>query len=161
MKKQKMRNKWTKENLNYLKNAYIQGSPLKQIAANLDRSVSAVNKVLARYNFRTHQRINFLPTLPLPTPHQIQQKKDIGAKIRKINSDAIKFFHPDHRQWVLFDSVVLWLREQKIFVIKSRNDNYYEINGYPKSKEQILFIANLCREQQQLPAFFVKGVTYL
>jgi transposase len=47
MNDQNLRNKWTEENISYLKYAYLKGSPLKQIAASLNRSVSAINKVLA------------------------------------------------------------------------------------------------------------------
>jgi hypothetical protein len=161
MNKQKIRNRWTEENINYLKLAYLQGLPLKLIASKLNRSVSAINKVLARRNLRTHSKMAHLPSLPRPTSDQIQKKRDLGAKIRKKNARIVKFLRSDYRQWVLFERVLYWLKTQKITVIKSEMETYYEVDGYPKSKLQILFIANLRREEQKLPVFYVKGVTRL
>ena len=51
------------------------------------------------------------------------------------------------------------MRLEGIPVLKSKSDVYYEVEGYPKTKAQILYIANLRREQLHLPVFFVKGVT--
>ena len=154
MGKNKIRKKWTEENINYLKTAYLQGSPLKKIAAKLNRSVSAVNKILARHNLRTHSRMERLPSLADP-----MQKAKSAAKNRKKNIQKTKRFCAESQQWVLFERVLSWLKAQKVPVIKSNLDVYYEINGFPKSKHQILFMANVLREQRQLPIFFVKGVT--
>lgn len=154
MDKNKIRKKWTEENIKDLKTAYLQGSSLKKIAAKLNRSVSAVNKILARHNLRTHNRMECLPSLAEPV-----QKQKSAAKNRKKNPQEIKRFCVESRQWVLFERVLSWLRAQKVSVIKSDLDVYYEINGFPKSKHQILLMANVLREQHQLPIFFVKGVT--
>ncbi len=154
MGKNKIRKKWTQENINYLKAAYLQGSPLKKIAAQLNRSVSSVNKTLARHNLRTHTRMERIPSLAAPA-----QKQKPAAKNKKKNTYEAKRFCGKSQQWVIFDRVVSWLRSQKVSVIKSNLDVYYEINGFPKSKHQILFMANVLREQHQLPIFFVKGVT--
>lgn len=154
------RNKWTKENINYLTIAYLQGAPLKQIAFQLDRSVSAINKVLARYKLRTHNKIDHLPSLPRPTAHQLQKKRNLGAQIRKRNREKKSNIRPDYREWVHFERVINWLGTQGISILESQFDVYYEIEGYPKNKAQILYIANLRREQLQLPIFFVKGVTH-
>ncbi len=155
----RMRNKWTEENINYLKEAYLQGFPLKQIAAKLDRTVSAINKVLARYKLRTHSKMGRLPSLSRPTARQLQQKRNLGTQIRKKNRQKKILFRPDYRQWVLFESVVSWMRTEGISIIKSGSDVYYEVDGYPKNKAQILHMANLRREQLQLPIFFVRGIT--
>ncbi len=154
MSKNKIRKKWTEENINYLKTAYLQGSPLKKIAAQLNRSVSAVNKTLARHNLRTNSKMERLPSLADPA-----QKQKPAAKNRKKNTQEAKRFRTGPQQWVLFERVLSWLRAQQVPVIKSNLDVYYEINGFPKSKHQILFMANVLREQHQLPIFFVKGVT--
>lgn len=159
MDKNTFRNKWTDENITYLKTAYLEGLPLKTIAEKLNRSVSAVNKVLDRHNLRTHSRMERFPTLPRPTVQQIERKRKLGAQTRKNNVQRIKFLCEDSEQWVLFEQVLRWLRTQKISVIKSNADVYYELNGIPKNKQQILFAANLLREERQLPIFFVKGVT--
>ena len=159
MDKYKVRNKWTEENIHYLKTAYLRGLPLKQIAVQLNRSVSAINKVLDRYHLRTHSTLQHLPSLRCPTAHHLQPRRKVGVQTRKKNSQATKFPCEDTRQWVLFECVLYWLKSQKISVIKSGSDVYYEINGFPKNKQQILLIANLLRERHQLPIFFVEGVT--
>lgn len=155
------RNKWTEEKINYLTIAYLQGAPLKQIAFQLDRSVSAINKVLARYKLRTHSKMDHLPSLPCPTANQLEKKKNLGAQIRKRNRRKRSNILQDYREWVHFERVVNWLRAQGISIFKSSFDVYYEIDGYPKNKAQILYLANLRREQLKLPIFLVKGVTYL
>ena len=153
-------NKWTEEHLSYLKMAYLQGFPLKQIALKLNRSVSAINKVLARHNLRTQSKMERLPTLPRPTIHQLQQKRKLGAHIRKRNTRKLKAFITDHRQEVFLEYVIYWLKTHSISVIKSTMDIYYEVDGCPKNEQQILYMANVLREQLQLPLFWVKGVTY-
>lgn len=159
MNSQRMRNKWTEENISYLKEAYLQGFPLKQIAAKLDRSVSAINKVLARYKLRTHSKMTPHPSLSRPTARQLKQKRDLGTQIRKKNKKKNPLFCPDYRQWVLFECVVRWMETEGMSIVKSEFDVYYEVDGYPKNKAQILYIANKRREQLQLPIFFVRGVT--
>lgn len=145
--------KWTEENLEYLKTAYLQGSPLKQIASKLNRSVSAINKVLARHHLRTQARIEKTSYLRHSIP-SLSFKKSKSNHYQRVNS-----LYPDHRLWVPFAQVLLWLKSQNIFVTKSKSDIYYEVNGYPKNQQQILYIANYQRDEQQLPPFFVRGVT--
>jgi hypothetical protein len=159
MDKYKIRNKWTAENIHYLKTAYLRGLPLKQIAVQLNRSVSGINKVLDRYHLRTRSTLQRLPSLPSPTARPLQPKRKLGAQTRKKNIQKIKFPCEDARRWVLFECVLYWLRSQRIPVMKSDSDVYYEVNGFPKNEQQILLIANLLREQHQLPIFFVEGVT--
>lgn len=159
MNAQRIRNKWTEENISYLKTAYLQGLSLKQIAATLNRSVSAVNKTLARYKLRTHSKMDRFPSLSRPTAQQLQQKRNLGTQIRKQNKKKGINAQSDYREWALFERVINWMRLEGIPVLKSKSDVYYEVEGYPKTKAQILYIANLRREQLHLPVFFVKGVT--
>jgi len=160
MNTQIIRNKWTDENISYLKKAYLQGLPLKQIAATLDRSVSAINKALARHKLRTHRKSSLFTSLPHPTAHQLQQRRNLGTQIRKRNKKKKTNVWSGYREWTLFERVLNWMRAEGICVFKSKFDAYYEIDGYPKTKAQILYIANLRREGLQLPVFFVKGITY-
>jgi len=83
MKKSVLRKKWSEEQLSYLKEEYLQGSSLKKIATTLNRSVSAINKVLARHNLRTHSKLERLPDLHYPTLQQIQQKRELGTQLRQ------------------------------------------------------------------------------
>jgi transposase len=160
MNTQITRSKWTEESISYLTIAYLQGAPLKQIAFQLDRSVSAINKVLARYKLRTHNKMDHLPFMSRPTPSQLQKKRNLEAQIRKKNRERKSNIRPDYREWVHFERVINWLKAQDISILKSQVNDYYEIEGYPKNKAQILYIANLRREQLHLPIFFVKGVTH-
>lgn len=159
MNKMKKRKKWTEENITYLQTAYLEGSSLKKIAAQLNRSVSAINKALSRHKLRTQNKIEYLNLSPHRLTHySFQGKKYLIIRTRKKNTSKIKSFEIDHREWVSFPHVIGWLQQEGISVIKSATDVYYEVNGYPKSKEQILLIANLRREQKKLPIFFVKDL---
>ncbi|MCE3230306.1 MAG: hypothetical protein K0R76_1062 [Alphaproteobacteria bacterium] len=159
MNMRQTRNKWTEENIYYLKTAYLEGASLKEIAGQLQRSVSAVNKALERHHLRTHNRMERLPALPRPTVQQIQQKKRLEAQKRQESLRKVKFHWAHLRKCVSFEHVLLWLRTQKIFVTKSTSDVYYEMNGIPNTQHQILLKANVLREQHHLPIFQVKGVT--
>ena len=160
MNKNIIRNKWTEEHISYLKMAYLHGSPLKQIASKLNRSVSAINKVLARHNLRTHSKMERLPRLLRPTSHQLQQKRNLGASIRKRKVRNLALLIGENRQEVSFERVLFWLKTQNISVTKSANDIYYEVNGRPMNEQQILYQANLLREQLHLPIFWVRGITH-
>ena len=160
MRNQNLRNKWTEENISYLKFEYLQGSPLKQIAARLNRSVSAINKVLARHNLRTHSRMERPPSLLRPSAMEIKKKKLEGMRLRVEKPTSSAFYNTEFRRWVLFEQVLCWMESQKIKVIKNDYEGYYEIDGFPKRKYQVLILANSLREQKQLPIFFVDGITY-
>jgi predicted DNA-binding protein YlxM (UPF0122 family) len=159
MNMRQTRDKWTEENINYLKTAYLEGASLKEIAEQLKRSVSAVNKALERHHLRTHNRVERLPTLLRPTVQQLQQKRSLGAQKRQDPTGKAEVHWGNFRKSVSFEHVLLWLRTQKIFVTKSISDVYYEVNGIPNTHHQILLKANVLREQHRLPIFQVKGVT--
>jgi hypothetical protein len=128
----------------------------------LNRSVSAINKALARYQLRTHSKTNRFSSLSRPTALQLLQKRYLGAQIRNTNKKKKNTaWSEDHREWVLFEAVINWMKAEGISVVKSKFDAYHEVDGYPKTKAQTLYIANLRREQLQLPIFFAKGVTCL
>lgn len=160
MDTQKIRKKWTEENLNYLRTAYLLGLPLKKIAANSGRSVSAINKILDRYKLRTHSKMVRFSSLLRPTVDQLQKKQNLGVQIRKKNREQKANTLADYREWVPFEHVVRWMKKEGISVIKSKSDAYYEVDGHPKNKAQTLSIANLRRGQLQLPIFLVEGITY-
>lgn len=160
MDTQKIRKKWTEENLNYLRTAYLLGLPLKQIAAKSGRSVTAINKILDRYKLRTHSRMVRFPSLPRPTMDQLQKKQNLGLQIRKKNTEQETNILSGYREWVPFEHVIRWMKEEGIAVSKSKSDAYYEVDGYPKNKAQTLSIANLRRNQLQLSIFLVEGITY-
>jgi hypothetical protein len=101
-----------------------------------------------------------IPTLQPPTADQIRQKRNLGAQVRKRNFRNLRFLFADQRQEVSFERVIYWLKTQSVSIIKSTSDVYYVVDGQPKTKQQILYQANLLREQLHLPIFWVKGVTY-
>lgn len=151
-----IRNKWTEEHISYLKKAYLQGSPLKQIASKLNRSVSAINKVLARHNLRTHSKME-----PSKRPFQAASQNLLPKKsLRSPKTNRLIFLKETNRLEVPFERVLYWLKSQNIAISKSKNDVYYEIDGIPRNEQQILYQANLLREQFQLPMFWVRGITH-
>ena len=101
-----------------------------------------------------------LPRLLHPTSQQIQQKRNIGSNLRKRKIRNLLLLIGDDRQEVSFERVLFWLKTQNMSVTKSLNDVYYEVNGRPMNEQQILYQANLLREQHHLPIFWVKGITH-
>lgn len=155
MNKGIIRNKWTEEHITYLKMEYLQGSSLKKIAMKLNRSVSAINKVLARHNLRTHSKMERIPIITMRSNNHVIRKKMLRARNRNKGIPV-----DQQRQEVPFEGVLYWLMTQNIHVKKSSSDVYYEMYGRPMNKQQILFQANLLREQLHLPIFWVQHVTY-
>ena len=155
-----IRNKWTEEHISYLKKAYLQGAPLKQIASTLNRSVSAINKVLARHNLRTHSKMEHSSS-PFHTASQHHlPKKSLENKSRPPKANRLIFLKESNRLEVPFERVLYWLKSQNIAITKSKSDVYYEVYGIPRNEQQILYQANLLREQFQLPIFWVRGITH-
>jgi hypothetical protein len=153
--------KWTSENLDYLKIAYLKGVPLKKMAAKLHRSVSAINKILTRHNFRTTNRVDYPPFIMRKSKSKGVVKKLLEKQgaIRKTDSQIMGSLPPDDRFWTPFTDVIRWLRQNNIPIIKSSTDTYYEVRGIPKSRKQVLYMANVMREEQFLPVFWVKNIT--
>jgi hypothetical protein len=65
----------------------------------------------------------------------------------------------DYRFWTPFIDVIRWLQQNDTHVVKPSTATYYEVKGVPRSKEQILCMANAMREDQCLPVFWVRGIT--
>jgi hypothetical protein len=133
------------------------------MAAKLDRTVSAINKILSRHNFRTTQRIDYSLNITYKSSSRMRMKKlpkrhDSSPQTLD-SSQIIGSLPPDHRFWTPFIEVMRWLRQNNIPIIKSPMGAYYEVKGIPRSKEQVLCIANTMREEQCLPIFWVKGIT--
>ena len=152
--------KWSPENIEYLRISYLKGHSLKYMSAHLNRSISAINKVLARHNLRTPVNTESLPSLPGRVPAAPKQKP--VKKAEKPAGEVRKFraLLPDCRYWKSFTCVIRWLRSQNITITKAGHEDFYVVRGYPKNKQQVLFFANLMRDEQQLPPFFVEGVTF-
>jgi IS30 family transposase len=156
-----IRNKWSEEHITYLKRAYLQGCPLKRIAERLDRSVSAINKTLARHNLRTHRKREGAPPLIQPALKLVTNQRSIGTFIQKKVATELKQHLMNSRHEVSIEGVIFWLKSQKVLVNKSTNDIYYEVNGCPMSEQQLLYKANLLREELRLPIFLVSGITHM
>ena len=153
MKKSTIPNKWSKEETDYLKTSYLHGVSLKIMAAELKRSLSAVNKALSRYNLRTGRKPEGI-ILP-------GQQKKTPATPPKSRKDCQVFtaLPPEDRRWVTLEEVISWLKTQKIYVIKPATEVFYVVAGYPRKKEWILFHANRLREELGLLPYYVKGIT--
>ena len=156
--------KWTSENLNYLKTAYLKGIPLKKMAAELDRSVSAINKVLSRHNFRTTTRLDYPSFItcrlkPKGAVKNLPENQGVIKKTAMNHSQIKRPLLPDHRSWTPFIDVIRWLRQNNVPIIKSSTGAYYEVRGVPKSRKQVLYMANVMREEKFLPVFWVNDVT--
>jgi hypothetical protein len=137
---------WTQEEYTRLRDQYLKGVPLKNIALDLSRSLTAVNKQLHRSGIR--------PNKPRATRDHTQS----FSATNKIHRSKTP---PLPRSWFYMEEVIRWLTGEG-FEIKPSYWNAQEsylLNGERYWKHQVVMITNNLRREKGLDIFYVKGIT--
>lgn len=145
------RQTWTHEEIELLTAYYLKGDRLKNIAKNLNRSPTSINKTLNRFNIRktkTYINSNTKPLTPLKEPKPIHKKR------------------PNER-WVTFHKVLQWLEMNQIHVTKNikligedpMDQRIYSLQGRKVTTAQVLIFANQLRITRGQKIFLVEEVT--
>lgn len=143
------KNYWTNEEVEKLKKDISNGKKIKNIAFELGRSHTAVNKYISRLGLTTRQNT-----------------KNVNSK--KITRKKKDFSLPEHirnkvygnEQVVDFSKVILYMRLIGYKVSKNNSfqsifytDEEYKLNNKPISKIRLLLLANRLRAENNLPIF--------
>ncbi len=133
---------WTEDEIDRLRLDFLRGLPIKAIARSIERTPTAVNKALTRFQIRT--------------PRNLRKDEAKDSSRRK------QFFEKDNRiretiPWIPFLTVIDWLRNQGL-IIKRIEDNYH-IGRRPYSPTQLLMFANKLRIEQGHEIFLVEDIT--
>ena len=145
------RQTWTQEEIDLLTIFYLKGDRLKNIAKNLNRSPTAINKTLNRFNIRKikiHSNSNITASKPLKEskPHHKKEPTE---------------------HWVTFHKVLQWLEMNQIYVIKNArlsgadpmDQRVYSLEGRRVTPAQVLIFANQLRVTRGKEIFLVEEVT--
>ncbi len=139
-----MAQQWGPHDISKLKELFLKGFSLKEMAKELSRSVTAVNKAISRFGFREK-----MPSSYTPIPVSLwQEKKHID--VPQILKRAAFFSH-SKRRVVEFDYVVEFLRTRH-HLIYVRGDQWY-LDHHPVNSQQIILKANQIRVSEDVPIF--------
>ena len=145
------RQTWTQEEIDLLTIFYLKGDRLKNIAKNLNRSPTSINKTLNRFNIRKakiHSNSNVTPPKPIKESRPSHKKEPVES-------------------WVSFHKVLHWLEMNQIHVIKNArfigedlmNQRVYSLQGKSVTPAQVLIFANQLRADRGKEIFLVEEVT--
>ena len=133
---------WTEDEIDRLRLDFLRGLSIKAIARIMERTPTAVNKALTRFQIRT--------------PRTIRKDETNDSSKRK------HFFEKESRireniPWIPFLTVIDWLRNQGLII--KRIEDEYHIGKRPYSPNQLLMFANKLRIEQGHEIFLVEGIT--
>ena len=145
------RQTWTQEEIDLLTIFYLKGDRLKNIAKNLNRSPTSINKTLNRFNIRkikTHTNSNVTPSKPIKKSKPNHKKEPVEC-------------------WVTFHKVLQWLEMNQIYVTRNAklmgedpdDQRFYSLQGKRVTAAQVLVFANKLRATRGKKIFLVEEVT--
>lgn len=133
-----MSSNWSKDELSRLENLYFAGWTLAQMAREMGRSPTAINKTLSRSGIRPKKQVF---TREEPAPYHFQ------------------------REWVRFKTVISYLEAMGTHIDninkneKDKYDNKFIVNGEEATAAKMLYMANKERVDKNLSTYFVRGIT--
>lgn len=144
---------WASKDIEALKAGFLVGMSMKELARDLQRTPTALNKALSRFNIRERKRFN----KPARTPSELQalQKKKTVVKYKKSPDREVKF--------TILDEVVNYLGnygykiEQKAIKRDSKFIAQYFFEKKPISETRLVLIANSIRLDCKKPIFVIQA----
>jgi hypothetical protein len=137
---------WTPQDRKRLRELYVAGASFQTMCRLLNRTKTALNKVLARTGIR---------------PKRVQP-----PLYRKNDEQGTN----PQRLWVSLETVVAYLEKQGFRITPSPNPHQggkltpshaFTINRDTCSSLKLLFVANRHRYEKSLPPYVVAGVTWI
>jgi hypothetical protein len=144
-----MAHQWRPLDILKLKELFLKGHSLKEMAKELSRSVTAVNKAISRFGLREK-----MPLLPRPIPTALWPKEHHHSLPQRLKRK--QFIPYENRKSVELDQVIDFLRK-KNHVIYIRENQWY-LDHICVNIQQMILKANQIRVSEHLPVFFI---TYL
>lgn len=149
---------WSDTDINKMRSYFISGAQIKDIALMMNRTPTAVNKALTRFNIRAKQREKHLPI-------NLSVKKEEDFFIKKPLFE-IKSLQDEFDNWVSFWKLCEYLGEQKVCFFEitkgglALEDRKFKVGEKILSAKQLMMMANKIRFENNLRPFFVRGLSW-
>jgi hypothetical protein len=148
-----MRSKtWKNNEIEILKNKFLEGKSIKEISKEMGRTPTALNKAVSRFGIR--QSRSYKP--------KSTSRNSIDNLFT--NSDKIIFKSKvrEENKWVDINKVVNYLHKKGIFVNKNDIDtkDLYFLDSKPLLASQLVLKANRLRVEENKKIFLVDGITW-
>lgn len=149
-------NCWTEEDIKKIRCCFIEGLQIKDIAKELNRTPTAINKALSRFNIRPiRQGIEVRSSL-----------KENKTCLAKKPSFEIKSLHREIDNWVSFCKLCDYLAQQKVRFYEvtkagvSLEQRQFKVGEKILSTRELMMMANKIRFEKNLGPLFVRGVSW-
>ena len=153
-------NTWSDEEIETLKVGFLQGKRLKEIARELDRTPTALNKALTRFGIRPKG----IRKQPLNWEHVSRRLLEESSLVSKKTTQQKRIVEAS--KWVPLKTVMSFLTKSGdvIKTIHHKGDDAcdvrYLISGRIYSPLQLVLKANRLRSEQSKPIFLVEDITW-
>ncbi len=150
---------WSATDISKARSCFFNGLTIKDIARELGRSPSATNKALSRFGIRFEKpRRNYTET-PLQPKNKINLPPIAPSFERKALTRELE-------NWVSFWRLCEYLSNQNICLYELSAPNIelehrrFKVGTQILNARQLLVIANKMRTENNMRAFFVKGLSW-
>lgn len=148
---------WSEIDISKVRSYFIQGLQIKDIAKEMNRTPTAINKALSRFNIR--------PTLEKMHGVRIsyQQKKSYFLKKPSFELSALR---NEVDNWIGFWKLCDYLEQQKICFYEITKagiplvERQFKVGEKTLSAQQLMVVANKIRLENNLRPFFVRGLSW-
>ncbi len=152
---------WTPQMVEQIRQGFLNGLEIKNMAIAVGKTPCAVNKALSRFGIRRADNL-------LAFRAKNKQVANVPKQPSKIGIDQWfrKFLNAEMEKWVAFDEVLRYLNKHNIKVLSLNSSSLKLLNrkflvgSKQCSPLQILLIANKLRSEQNQRAFFVKNLSW-
>lgn len=165
---------WSANDINKARSYFLNGFTVKEIARELGRTTSATNKALSRFGIR-FKKSNRNNTERNDNEIAMQSKEKAGISLMAPSpvrpslvapSFAPEALRKEFENWVSFWRVCEYLGEQNICLYEVSSPNaevehrQFKVEAQILSARQLLMLANKIRTENNMRAFFVKGLSW-
>jgi len=149
---------WSAADIEKARSYFLAGSSLKNIANELKRTLTAINKALSRFGIRPM-------SLEKGSKRKVSRKRECPHYITAPSFEQ-RALQDEFDNWVSFWKVCNYLEKKKIrfyevseFRIQLENRKF-RVDSKILSARQLLMMTNKLRAENNLKAFFVRGLSW-
>ncbi|MCE2716028.1 MAG: hypothetical protein ACK4V2_05675 [Pseudomonadota bacterium] len=148
---------WSGADISKARNYFIAGLPIKDIAKEMNRTPTAINKALSRFKIRPNKiREQEIRLCYRPQKSYLIEKPSFELNALRNEVD----------NWVGFWKLCEYLGQQKVcFYETTRNgtsliDRQFKVGEKILNAQQLMILANKIRLENNLRPFFVRGLSW-
>ncbi|RZI45699.1 hypothetical protein [Candidatus Finniella inopinata] len=163
---------WTDSDIEQMKTAFLQGKTIKDMAKQLGRTPTALNKALSRFGVRRDRKPTKVTAQPcvdwrrylIPggqSPNSLDDEAILlPASLKDSFLSHRLFLKATEPNWVSLKKVITYLERQghRIQILDADSGDY-KIDNKAAKAGALLLLANRLRIEENKPIFLVKEVT--